>query len=216
MKPMGLLLLCCLCLALTLGGCVLLSDTQDTRFYVLTPLTDIASVPQAAGESPKARQLVFVGLVPVEIPRYLDRPQIVTRISANELVLAEFDQWAEPLPDSVTHVLAENLTRLLETHQIEMSLLQRSNRNAYQVVVTLMRFEREADNGCVLKARWALVDERDKSVRVQNVFNVRMPLEASGYDAIVGAMSRALAALSRDIALHMRAVVTHGTAHLGR
>lgn len=206
MKPMGFLQ--CLCLALSLGGCVLLGNRQVTRFYVLTPLTDMPPVIQAAGASPEARQPVSVGLMPVEIPRYLDRPQIVTRISAHELVLAELDQWAEPLPDSVTHVLAENLTRLLSTHHINVVPLQRANRSAYRVEVTLMRFESDADH-CVLSARWTLVDERDNAERIQNTFDVHIPLETSGYDAVVGAMSRALAALSRDIALHVRAVVTH-------
>lgn len=189
----------------------MLGDTQVTRFYVLTPLTGDASTPAAAAASTGQQPALIVGVTPVELPRYLDRPQIVTRVSANELVLAEFDQWAEPLPDSVTHILAENMTRLLSAHQIEVLPLQRSNQSAYEVVVTLMRFESEAGNGCVLSARWALVDEREKSVRVQNTFDVRIPLETSDYDATVGAMSRALAALSRDIALHVRAVVTHKT-----
>ncbi|ETX08180.1 PqiC family protein [Candidatus Entotheonella palauensis] len=208
MKPMGFL--GCVCLALALGGCLSLGDTQATRFYVLTPLTDSATALQPAGEAPEAQTRVSVGLVPVDIPRYLDRPQIVTRISANELSLAEFDQWAEPLPDSVTQVLAENLTRLLSTRGIDVLPDPRSNRSTYQVGVTLMRFEHVADSGCVLRARWTLMEERDQSVRVQNAFDVRIPLEASGYDAIAGAMSRALGALSRDIALHLRAVVTHG------
>lgn len=206
MKPTRLLP--CLCLALILAGCVLLSDTQVTRFYVLTPLADDVRMLQAAAPSPDQPPLT-VGMAPVELPRYLDRPQIVTRVSANELVLAELDQWAEPLPDSVTHILAENMTRLLSAHHVEVLSSQRSNHSAYEVVVTLMRFESEADNGCVLSARWALVDEREKTVRIQNTFDVRIPLETSDYDAIVGAMSRALAALSRDIVLHVQALATH-------
>lgn len=210
MKPMGFLR--CICLALALGGCASLGDTQDTRFYVLTPLTDHGAAPQTAGEPAEARPRVSIGLAPVEIPRYLDRPQIVTRISANELSLAEFDQWAEPLPDSVTQVLAENLTRLLAVHDIEVQPEPRVNRSAYQVGVTLVRFERDAGEGCVLQARWTLVEGRDETARVQNAFEVRIPIEASGYDAIVGAMSRTLGALSRDIALYVRAVVGHGGA----
>ncbi len=205
MRPKELLR--CVCLALALGGCLSLGDTPATRFYVLTPLTDSATAPPPTEERPEAQQPVAVGLAPVEIPRYLDRPQIVTRISANELSLAEFDQWAEPLPDRVTDVLAENLTRLLSTHGMAVSPEPRANRSAYQVGVTLMRFERDADGGCVLQARWRLMEEQGESVRVQNGFEVRIPLEVDGYDAIVGAMSRALGALSRDIALHLRAVV---------
>jgi len=208
MQPMRFLR--CVCLALALGGCLSLGKTQATRFYVLTPLTDSATITPPPEAPSKARMGVVVGLAPVKIPRYLDRPQIVTRISANELSLAEFEQWAEPLPDRIRDVLAENLTRLLTEHGIAVSPEVRANRSAYQVGVTLMRFEHDAALGCVLQARWTLVEERDRSVQVQNVFEVHIPLEASGYEAIVGAMSRALGALSRDIALHVRAVVTHG------
>jgi len=160
--------------------------------------------------TPEARQRVSVGLAPVEIPRYLDRPQIVTRITPNELNLSEFDQWAESLPHSVTHVLAENLTRLLSMHGVEVLPESRASRSIYYVGVVLQRFECDANNGCVLQARWTLVGERDQAVRVQKAFEVRMPLEASGYEAMVEAMSRALGALSRDIALHLRAVVPQG------
>ena len=40
---------------------------------------------------------------------YLDRPQLVTRTSRAKLVLADLDQWAGPLADTIARVLAENL-----------------------------------------------------------------------------------------------------------
>ena len=210
MKPMGLLR--CACLAFSLGGCVLLGYTQATRFYMLNPLTHSDIAPPSAVEPPQAQQRVSVALAPVAIPRYLDRPQIVTRISANELNLAEFDQWAEPLSDNVTRVLAENLTRLLSTHGIDVLSEPSAHRSAYRLGVTLRRFERGADNECVLQANWTLVEEGDPSGWVENAFDVRIPLDVPGYEAMVGAMSRALGALSRDIALRLRAAVMHGDA----
>jgi hypothetical protein len=206
-KPMGFLR--CACLALALGGCLSLGSTPATRFYILTPLTDDAMALPSMAVSPERSKRVSVGLAPVEIPRYLDRPQIVTRITSNELNLSEFDQWAEPLTDSVNHVLAESLTRLLATYGVDVLSESRASRSDYYVGVVLQRFECEADNECVLQAHWTLVGERDQAMRVQNVFEVHMPLEGAGYEAMVGAMSRALGALSRDIALHLRAVVTH-------
>ena len=199
----------CLCLGLALSGCALLREAPATRFYVLTPLTDSEAASQPLGEAP---QRLSVGLTPVAMPHYLDRPQIVSRVGANELILAEFDQWAEPLPDSVTQVLAENLTRLLSTHGIEVEPEMRANRSAYRIGVAVLRFERDDAGDCVLQARWTLVDEDAQTTRAQNAFDVRMPIEASGYEAIAAAMSRALGALSRDIALHLRAVATHGGA----
>jgi uncharacterized lipoprotein YmbA len=94
-------------------------------------------------------------------------------------------------------------------HGMDVLSESRASRSDYYVGVVLQRFECEADDGCVLQARWTLVGERDQARLVQNAFEVRMPLEGGGYEAMVGAMSRALGALSRDIALHLRAVMTH-------
>ena len=197
------------CLALVLSGCAILREAPATRFYVLTPLTDSDAASQLLDQ---AQRRLSVGLAPVSIPPYLDRPQMVSRVGANELILADFDQWAEPLPDSVTQVLAENLTRLLAAHGIEVLPEARANRSAYQLGVAVLRFERDADGACALQARWALTKEDEPTARAQNVFDVRMPIDAPGYEAVAAAMSRALGALSRDIALHLRAVATQGGA----
>jgi len=198
-----------LCLAFALSGCAFLREVPPTRFYVLTPLTDSDA---AALPLDEAHRRLSVGLAPVAIPPYLDRPQMVSRVGANELILADFDQWAEPLPDSVTQVLAENLTRLLSAHGIAVLPEPRANRSAYQLEVSVLRFERDADGACVLQARWTLTQEDEQTARAKNAFDVRMPIEAPGYEAIAAAMSRALGALSRDIALHLRAVATQGGA----
>src|SRR6266498_1510380 len=84
---------------LVLGGCL---GTPPTRFYLLPALTDVSS-PAAMGE-----RTLTIGVGPVTLPPYLDRLQIVTRASQAQLHLAEFDQWAASLQDTVARVLAEN------------------------------------------------------------------------------------------------------------
>ena len=78
-----------------------------TRFYLLPTLTDVSS-PAAMGE-----RALTIGVGPVTLPPYLDRPQIVTRASRAQLHLAELDQWAASLQDTVARVLAENLSLLM-------------------------------------------------------------------------------------------------------
>ena len=67
------------------------------RFYVLSPL------PRGQQVSAPDKPLV-IGIGPVELPPYLDRPQIVSRPDANRIALAEFDRWAEPLASSFSGV----------------------------------------------------------------------------------------------------------------
>ena len=71
-----------------LGAC---TSTQS-RFYTLNSLSASGIVPAAA-----AAQGPVIGVGAVTFPKDLDRPQIVTRASRNQLTLGEFDRWAEPL-----------------------------------------------------------------------------------------------------------------------
>ena len=89
--------------AAALAAC---TRTRPTMFYTLvTP----------AGP-PKARRPgkgLVVGLGPITLPQYLDRPDIVTREGANQMRLAEFHQWAQPLEPMLTQIMAEDLLVLL-------------------------------------------------------------------------------------------------------
>ena len=91
----------------TLGGLLLgleACTSTPSRFYVLSSLSASETIAATA-----ATQGPVIGVGPITLPKYLDRPQIVTRAGSNQLALAEFDRWAEPLQDNVARVLAENL-----------------------------------------------------------------------------------------------------------
>jgi uncharacterized lipoprotein YmbA len=93
-----LVTLAVLAACLTLTGC---ADSQPTRFYTLSPLAD------ASGGTPLADLPEFtVGVGPVTLPPYLDRPQLVTRAGGNRMVLADFDSWVEPLQGMFARVSA--------------------------------------------------------------------------------------------------------------
>ena len=54
----------------------------------------------------------LIGVGPIEIPSYLDRPQIITRMRLHELMLNEHALWAEPLDKALARVIALNLGAL--------------------------------------------------------------------------------------------------------
>src|SRR4029453_549757 len=90
---------------LVLSGC--LGSTPPTQFYLLPPRPSGDTAPPASA-GPRDLTLA-VG--PVTVPPYLDRPQIVTRTSRAKLALADFDQWAGPLADTIARVLDRKNTR---------------------------------------------------------------------------------------------------------
>ena len=176
-----------------MGGC---ASTQPTNFYVLSSLSGSEANKQAGGSD----RSIAIGVGPVDLPRYLDRPQIVTRTSRNELDLAEFDQWAEPLKDNFSNVLAENLSILIPTDSIAVFPWNRSTPIDYRVAVEVTRFEAKTGGNALLVARWSILGKDGKKVLLSRKSSFSKPADAQDYKATVSAMNRALEHLSREIA----------------
>jgi hypothetical protein len=175
---------------LVLGGCF---GTPPTRFYTLPTLTDVSS-PAAMGE-----RALTIGVGPVTLPPYLDRPQIVTRTSQAQLHLAEFDQWAASLQDTVARVLAENLSLLMPTVRVMLHPWLRTTVIDQQVLLEVTRFDRTMEGEVVLVARWSLLGAAGQELTMRKA-RFSAPAGGPEYEATVTAMGRTLEALSRDIA----------------
>ena len=74
--------------------------TPAARYYVLAG-------PDAAVAGERTGPLI--GLGPVNLPSYLDRPQIVTRAGDSRLELATTQRWAEPFAESFRRALFDQL-----------------------------------------------------------------------------------------------------------
>ena len=134
---------------------------------------------------------------PIRIAEYLDRPQIVTRPGAHALEFAEFDRWGEPLSESVSRVLAANLGALLGTDRVQRHPWRDARGIDVRVELDVRRFDAPLAGPVELEAHWRLRRDRDALERISRF---REPLQGSGYDALAAAMSRALNALSKQIA----------------
>src|SRR5262249_42263907 len=134
---------------LGLYGC---ASSPPTRLSVLPSLTGAETAP------PVAQRDLIIGVGPVTLHPYLDRPQIVTRASRGRLVLGEFDQWGAPLRDSVTRSLAENLSLLVPTDRVVLHPWSRSTVLDYQVTVDVLQFDAGPGGEVVLAARWQILN----------------------------------------------------------
>jgi len=203
----GLVLAILTLLPLTLGGC---AKDAPTRFYVLSNM--VGEAPTMPGKG------AAIGVGPITIPQYLNRPQIVTRISSNQLAVAEFDQWGGDLNDNVTRALAVNLSNLLKTDRVSLYPWNDEVPIEYQVTVNLANFEEDVDGSSLLSVFWTIVNPKNNKVMLMRRSSYRDTgatteagasadagtgevTTASRYDAFAAAMSRNLEALSRDIAV---------------
>jgi uncharacterized lipoprotein YmbA len=180
---------------LMVSGC---TASKPSRFYVLTPLE--ASKEAAGAKGPA------VGVGPVVIPQYLDRPEIVTRSSDNRLELAEFDQWGGRIGDNITRALAENLSGLLKTDKVSIYPWTDSSALTDQISVDITQFERDQSGAVTLSAFWSIADAQSGKLLLNGRSNIQKAVApaasgaTSAYDPIVAAMSEALASLSQEIA----------------
>ena len=182
----------CLCTIL-LAGC---PSTQPSKFYVLSPL----SSPEQKSRASLEHDAIAIGIGPIEIPAYLDRPQIVTRSSPHELELAEFHKWGEPLKANISRVLAENISGLLSTDQIYLFPWKRSAQFNYQILVRITRFDTSPEGEAILNARWEIRANNEKDVLAIRRSHFRAPASGQGYQGAVSAMSQNLEDLSHVIA----------------
>jgi uncharacterized lipoprotein YmbA len=180
-----------------LAGC---ATTPPSRFYILSAVSaDTAAPPSGPA----------IGVGPVELPRYLDRPQIAVRSGANELLYNETHRWAEELKDNLTDVLAENLARLVPTDRVTVFPWGRMTTIDYQVVAEISRFDADTSGNVALFANWKIYREQSREVVAQKTTVFTEPVGGDDYTEIVAAQSRALAALSREIAGAIRTAASH-------
>jgi uncharacterized lipoprotein YmbA len=137
---------------------------------------------------------------PISIAAYLDRPQIVTRPAADKIDLGEFDQWGEPLRDGISRVLAEDLSRQLPSAKIALFPWRGLEPVRYQILVDVTRFDGPTGGDTGLEARWRILDGLTGKEAAAKTTRLAEPAGGAGYTLTVSAMSRALNALSRDIA----------------
>ena len=175
-------------------GC---GTTQHSRFYLLTSVASLETVATRDIEP-------AIGVGPIVIPKYLDRPQIVQRAGNNELKLAEAHRWAEPLGNNFTRVLAENLSLMIPTQRVAMYPWKRSTMVDYQVMIEISRFDTDMDGNVVLTANWKVLGTDEKVVAFKKSTYTEAA-DVAGFDTIVAAQSRTLEALSREIASAIKA-----------
>jgi hypothetical protein len=146
------------------------------------------------------RSELRLGVGPVALPERLNRPQIVTRNGAHELLISEFSQWAEPLEDSFAEALSVNLSRLIPTDRVRVYPWPSRTEIDLKVEIEVIRFAGQPSGDVALAARWRLSQGSGSEVLPMRLSSYSEPIGASSSEALVAAMSRALGALSRDIA----------------
>jgi len=173
------------------GACATASPPM--RFFLLSPLEAPASPLPALGDI-----LVVVG--PLQLPGYLDRPQLMVRQPDGQLSLLEFDRWAEPLAEHLTSTVTANLVRLTGSPRILAWPLPGRASADRRILGRIIRFDADSSGMAVLEVQWSIADRSGEPLVPVRIDTYRAQASGTEPVALVAALSDALAQFSRQLA----------------
>ena len=181
---------------LLLAAC---AHTPKPNYYVLSGPSGTASEVVRDGRS--------IGLGPIALPDYLDRPQIVTRDTDSRLHLSNEHRWAEPLSASFSRALLTHLEKALPGRTLVSHPWRADLDIARQVHIDVTRFDRDAGGSFHLSARWNVTGADGKEASMSRSSDIEVPVngKVDDYDALITAANGAVAALANSIATQLKA-----------
>jgi len=190
----------CWALAVTVilvAGCA--GTSPPVTFYTLNPLSGVKP------DSPRdiVDRDIAVGVGPVAFPDYLDRPQIVTRRGQSRLDISEFHRWGGSLVKDFSRILAKNISILLSTNQVTVYPWRDDFSPTYRIKLNVEQFDGQLSKFVLLNVTWAVTGQENTDL-VSRTSVIEERIATTDHERLVAAMSRALAALSREVADEIR------------
>ncbi len=171
------------------------STTPAVRYYTLNPFPEM----QPDSSQAVSGDTLAIGVGPVEFPKFLDRPQIVSRKSQYRVEVSEFHRWAGSFSEDFLRVLAKNISMLLPADRVAAYPWTDRFSPTHRISLTVEQFEGWFGGEVVLNVTWTVWNEKDTNEPVMRHTRIKETVSAETYDALVAAQSRAIATLSRAI-----------------
>ena len=202
--------------AASMTGCsymakAILAPQKDiSKFYLLTPTADSAA--PATGSTQSASGNFTIGLGPIKLPPYLDRPEIVTRAAANRLELSKEDRWGESIQNGFTRSMERDLSAQSGAAIVVFPWYSTVHIDM-QVQVDVSRFETDAQGIATLSAKWTILDSTGKNILYTVESNLTQPSKPGDNTEAAAALSRTIGDLSGQIANMLQQLRAHQGAH---
>jgi len=173
-------------------GC--LGRSPNVSLYTMNPISESLATSASDG--------LAIGVGPIRVPRYLDRPEWVTRPggSTPQVVVDGSRRWAGGFSSNVLSVLGESLGAKLGTQRVIVYPAQSAFALDYRVAVDFHAFEGIGGEAVVLRANWLIRAGSGEAGPWSGHFAIRRPIAGGGSDALVGAHNEALDLLAEAIA----------------
>ena len=176
------------------------SSTPPVAYYTLNTLPEMQQeIPAEVMDD-----TIAIGVGPVEFPKFLDRPQIVTRKSQNQIEVSDFHRWAGSFPGDFSRVLAKNISILLPSDRVAVYPWGEQFSPTYLIKLEVEQFDGQLGEGVVLDVTWMVTDKEGTNTLVVRKSRIEEAALDETYEALVEAKSNGLATLSRTIVEELR------------
>ena len=176
--------------ALLAGAC---GFSKPSTFYVL----DSNDLPEQNITLANADKML-IGIEPVFLPTYLDKPQIIIRQPDSvTLTASEFNRWAELLSDVFPRVLADAISKNMGYPAAKQNNLNR-DMFPYRLYVEVLRFDAAFEKEAVLDTWWTIMTNSGNVV--YRTRSVLIEPTGSDYDGVVQSEQKLLQRLGQIIA----------------
>jgi uncharacterized lipoprotein YmbA len=202
--------------AASVTGCsymakAILAPQKDiSKFYLLTPTADTAA--PATGTAQSTTADFTIGLGPIKLPPYLDRPEIVTRAAPNRLELSKEDRWGESVQNGFTIAMNRNLAAQTGAAVIDFPWYNTVHIDM-QVQIDVYRFETDSQGTATLSAKWTILDSTGKTILYKVEAHLTQPSKPGDQTDAAAALSRTIGDLSGQIANMVQQLRSHQGAH---
>jgi hypothetical protein len=179
--------------ALLVSGC--LGRSPRPEFYALSPANAAAAAAPLA-----SRPDLGLAVGPLELPRYLDRPELVSRDGAHALALSDTARWGGSLRSEILRVVADDLGALLGTARVAVYPAEPRFAADWRVLLDVRELGGAPGQPVRLRAGWTLVPGAAGRPPIVDETVAEEPVASASAEDYVAAQSAALGRMSREIA----------------
>ena len=188
---------------LALAGCR--SSTTPVEFYTLSPMPVVSEAEKIAGVGDN----LAVGVGPLQIPKIIDRPQIISRIGPNKIEVDEFHRWAGSVYEDILRAVTMNLAALLQSSLVLAYPWEDYFEPDYRIYMEVHQFDGRPGQYAQLDITWTIIGRDARQILLMKKSLINESAQGDDFTAFVAAKSRLLAKLSRQIAQGIKEV--HGS-----
>lgn len=192
-RPLTAALLAATLLAATLlaAGCL---GSANTRYFLLSPTTWPTATAPAAG---------LVVIRSCQLPDYLNRTEMIMRKGQNEVVIRDFDSWAQAPEKMIRLILRENLARILGAENIAEDKSPQSRSGNLLIDYEFRQLDPTTDGLLAVNVDCRLHALATKTDAIHNLA-FTIPLAGKDGADIATAVNQALARIAEETAMMLK------------